>query len=731
MTQPPYKRWWNQGWLLGLLLVAVIIIAYQPAWHAGFIWDDDDYVTDNPLLSAPDGLRRIWFSTDSPSQYFPLVYTTFRVERTLWGLDPSGYHWVNILLHAANALLVWLLLKRLNVPGAWLAAAIFALHPVQVESVAWITELKNVQSLFFCLLALLAWVEFVQKRPCWQWYGLALIFYALALFSKTTACTLPAALLLVLWLQRKPMRWSRLAQVVPFLVVGVGMGLVTVWWERHHQGTEGSAFALGLLERILIASRAVWFYAGKLVWPANLTFNYPRWAINPADPLAYGWLAAGAGLCAVIYFARRFVGRSIEVAVAFYVATLSPLLGFIMLYTFRYTFVADHYQYVASLGPVALVAAGISTALDLFGKRTPLLKPVVCGGLVVVLGVLTWRQSRMYADQETLWRTTIAKNPDSEIAHNNFSAVLVGKGRLDEAIAHAQRALELQPHGADDALAHINLGNALAKKGRVDEAIAHYQKALEIQSDSADAHNNLGTAFLRTGQTDDAIAHFQKALELRPNHPNAHYNLGNALLGQGQVEAAMAHLQKTVELRPDDADAHNNLGWCLLQNGQVNRSIGHFQRALAIRPGFAEAHNNLGFVLLRKGQVREATAHYQTALRLQPDNARTLSGLAWALATCPDASVRDGSRAVELAQRANQLSGGQDPVIICALAAAYAEGGRFAEAVTAAQRALELANARSNAPLAEMLQSQLKHYQANTPYRDVIQTDAAANSGRP
>lgn len=232
--------------LMGLLLVCVTFIAYLPAFTAGFIWDDDRYVTDNPLLTAPDGLWRIWFSLDSPSQYFPLTYTVFRFEHALWGLTPAGYHWVNIVLHAINALLVWRLLQRLCVPGAWLAAAIFTLHPVQVESVAWITELKNVMSLFFILLALLAWLEFIETESStrWRWYGLALIGQALALASKSTACTLPAALLLMLWFKHKPISWLRLAQIVPFLALGAGMGLLAMWWERYHQGTEGKLFAL-------------------------------------------------------------------------------------------------------------------------------------------------------------------------------------------------------------------------------------------------------------------------------------------------------------------------------------------------------------------------------------------------------------------------------------------------------------------------------------------------------
>src|SRR5205823_3854963 len=278
IAQRSFVPWWRV-YLFVLLLAAVTIFAYQPAWNGGFLWDDDAYVTNNELLTAPDGLRRIWFSLDAPSQYFPLVYTTFRIERALWDLSPSGYHWVNLLLHVANALLVRRVLARLEVPGAWLAAAIFALHPVQVESVAWITERKNVLMSFFFLLTLLAWIGFVDertKRP-WRFYGLALTLYAVALSAKTTACTLPAALLLILWLQKKPINMRRLGQVVPFLIMGIGMGLLAVWWERYHQGTRGMLFALGPIERLLIASRAVWFYLSKLIWPSNLTFIYPRW----------------------------------------------------------------------------------------------------------------------------------------------------------------------------------------------------------------------------------------------------------------------------------------------------------------------------------------------------------------------------------------------------------------------------------------------------------------------
>jgi len=618
---------WDRGWLPGWLLIAATIFAYQPAWHAGFIWDDDRYVTNNRLLTAPDGLWRIWFSTDSPSQYFPLVYTALLFERAIWGLDPAGYHWVNILLHAVNAMLVWRLLRRLEIPGSWLAAALFALHPVQVETVAWISEQKNVLSLLFSLLAMLAWTEFIEapKPQLSRSYGRILLFYVLALLSKSTACMLPAALLLILWLKHKPINRARLLQVGPFVALGVGMGLLAMWWERHHQGTEGKIFALGLQERILIASRAVWFYLGKLVWPANLTFSYPRWAINPTDTLAYVWLAAGAVMCSLIYFARRFFGRSVEVAAAYYVATLGPLLGCIMLYTFRYTFVADHYQYAACIGPMALIAAGITVGIRRMEKRIAY-SAVGCGALLMSLSLLTWRQCGMYADAEILWRTTIARNPTSYMAHNN-------------------------------------LGNLLTRKGKLDEAIKHFQLSFAIQPDYAIAHHNLGRVLIQKGQLDEAATQFKKAVELDPDYAPAHINLANALMQKGQVRGAISHYEAALSLRLKSADVYNNL--------------------------------------------------------------------AWLLATCPDASLRDGPRAVELAQQANRLTNGSNPVYLGTLAAAQAEAGLFPEAVNTAQRALELTSSQFNGTLASVLRAQIELYQAGTPFRDASHAVAPISPDQP
>ena len=671
------------SWALGLLLVIATAVAYRPAWNAGYIWDDDVYVTGNELLTAADGLRRIWFSLDSPSQYFPLTYTTFWVERRIWGLNPTGYHWVNILLHGANALLAWSLLRRLRVPGAWLAAALFALHPVNVESVAWITERKNVLMGFFFLLALLAWDRCVstESRRQWQWYTAALLLYALALFSKTTACTLPAALFLLLWLKGQPITWRRVWQIVPFVVLGIAMGLVTIWWERYHQGTAGSEFAIAPIERILIASRAVWFYLGKLCWPVDLMFSYPRWSISANDPWDYGWLLLSIAAAVAIWFARRLAGRSIEVAALFFVATLSPMLGFFMLWTFRFTFVADHYQYISTLGPLALAAAAIVRGSRWVGKSGTLLLPIVSAALLSALAALTWNQSGMYRDLETLWRTTIARNPGSWMAYNN-------------------------------------LGTTLLNSGKVEAAIAQFAKALEVEPAYATAHNNLGNALLRLGRADESLAHLRKAVELEPRNADVRNNLGNTLLQLGRREEAAAQYLEAVQIDSSYGEGYNNLGALALSSGRVAESIEHLRRALQIMPRRADAHNNIANAYVRAGRIGEAVRHYNQAIALKPDDINTQNNFAWLLATCPDARLRDGGKAVELAERADRASGGNNPVIAATLSAAYAEVGRFPEAVTAARRALDLASRSGNTALADAVRAQVALYESGIPSRD-------------
>ena len=530
---------------LGLCLLTILI--YRPAWHGGFIWDDDRYVTHNHLLTAPDGLRRIWFSLDAPSQYFPLTYTVLRIERSLWDLNPTGYHWVNILLHVANALLVWRVLSRLKIPGASLAASVFAVHPVQVESVAWISELKNLLMGFFFLLTLWMWIEYVDptRRHRSLFYLGALVFYFLALFAKATACTLPAALLLILWLKEKPIGWRVWLEILPFIALALGVGLLAVWWEKYHQGTR-VLVALTPIERLLIPSRAVWFYLSKIFWPSDLTFIYPRWQIDVTNPLAYFWIIAATAAGLLIYYGRRFVGRSAEVAVLFFVSTLAPVIGFIMLYTFRYTFVADHYQYLASIGPMALVSAGLATFSRSI-KRLHWLEIAGGAAILLCLGFLTWRQAAAYQDLETLWRTTIAKNPSCWMAYNNLGVVQFQKGELGDAIEKYEQSLRLHP---DYPEAHYNLGSALLQEGQIEEAIVQCQKALESGPNDPDAHVVLGNALMAKRDIDGAINQYTQALALRPEDSNAHYNLATALREKGEFEQAAREYEKARQFEP-------------------------------------------------------------------------------------------------------------------------------------------------------------------------------------
>jgi Flp pilus assembly protein TadD len=671
--------------IFAVVLAAVTLLAYRPAWHGGFLWDDDAYIINNELLTAPNGWQRIWFSLDSPSQYFPLTYSTFRIEHALWGLNTTGYHWVNLVLHVGNALLIWAVLARLGVPGSWLAAAIFALHPVQVESVAWITERKNVLMGFFFLLTLLAWIAFVDgrtRRP-WIFYSLALILYVLALSAKATACTLPAALFLILWLQKKPITMRRLMQIVPFVVLGIGMGLLAVWWEHFHQGTSRDVFTfLSPIERILVASRAVWFYLSKIFWPSNLTFIYPRWNISPSDLLNYIWLLAGIGACLAIYFLRRYVGRSVEVAVAFFVATLGPVLGFIMLFTFLYTFVADHYQYLACIGPIALASAGVVSLSDKFARYRAV---ILSAALLVVasLATLTWRQAATYTDIETLWRTTLARNPECWMAHTN-------------------------------------LGLVLLQKGKIDDSIAQYRSALQMQPDSWDAEYNLGTALLGKAQVDEAILHCERAVRMRPTDPDAQVALGNALFQKGRVDEAIAHYQEAITAQPEHFLARYTLGHALLEKGDLGGAIEVCRSALLLRPSDVDCQTTLAIALEEKGNPVEAIQHYQKALELAPRAVPTLTNLAWLLATSPDASLRNGPKAIELAKQADRLVGGTNTLVLRTLAAAYAENGEFANAIRTARSAMQLARMHGEEAVMTDLDQQIALYQLGMSYRETV-----------
>ena len=699
--------------LFSLALIVATAVAYLPAWNGKPIWDDNAHITQ-PELRSWHGLVEVWTQVGATQQYYPLVHSVFWIEQKLWGDSVLGYHLINIFLHGFAAIVLLRILLRLKVPGAWLAAGLFALHPVQVESVAWISEIKNTLSGLFFFCSILAYLNFDQNRSRVAYFG-SLALFLFGLMCKTAIAPLPAIILAVLWWRRGRLRLrDDVVPSLPFFGLGIGAGLFTAWVERNFVGAHGTVFQLSILQRCLIAARDFWFYLFKLLWPVKLTFIYPRWQISGAIWWQYLFPLTLILLLALIWRLRK-KNRGPLAAVLVFLGLLFPALGFINVYPFIYSFVADHFQYLACVGPLTLFAAGMTMALDSIAPGKVLLRPTISFLLLLTLGALSWRQCRDYRDIETLWRTTIARNPDCWMAYSNLGSFLSARGNVDEAIRDFRKALELWPNQSKD---HNNLGKALVQKGRIAEAMDHFQTALRVSPEDPDTESNIGAASLQQGDADEAISHLRRAVEKWPRHAQGHINLGNALFQNREIDAAIAEYEKTLALPFDHAESHYSIGTALRQKGDVEEAIVHYRKALELRPDYANAHNNLGNALRQQGRTEEAVHEYEAALKSEPDSILAGNNLAWILATSPNASVRDGAKAVQLAQRANRLSGGSDPIILHTLAAAYAENRQFSEAVNAAQRALELADANGVASLAESLRSKLALYQAETPYRD-------------
>ena len=628
---------WRPGALQALLIVLLTLMAYFPAFHAGFIWDDDAHVTQNKLLGSVHGLSRIWFEPTASQQYYPLQLTSYWIERHLWGLQPFGYHFVNVLLHSLVAILFWRVLSKLQLPGAWLAGAIFALHPVGVESVAWVSERKTVLSAAFYLAAVLAygryalWLRGDGRAPETGargqpsagpgfFYLLSLGLFSAALLSKTVACSLPAALLVICWWKKGKVRWVDVLPLLPFFVLGLWLGLMTAHLERTHVMAQGVDWALTFLQRCLIAGRAVWFYAGKLAWPSHLTFIYPRWAVDAG--VWWQWLfpLAAGGVVAALALLRPSIGRGPLAAVLFFAGTLFPALGFFNVYPMRFSFVADHFQYLASLGLIAMAAAGLSR-LPKAIKWLPVL-------MLLLLGVLTWQQTRIYHDPETLWRDTLANNSAAWLAHNNLGVVLEDQGKWDQAEAHYDRALQINPNHAD---AHINLANILTARGKWNPAMVHYQEALRLSPQSAAVHFNLGNLLTAREEWDEAVAQYQQALQLKPDYAEACNNLGNALASQGRLPEAIRSYERALRFKPDYSEAHNNWANALARQKKLPQAIEHYERALSFKADYAEAHYNLGVALVGQQKLEEAIYHFRRVLQLKPDDAEARNSLGIAI----------------------------------------------------------------------------------------------------
>ncbi|HXQ81665.1 MAG TPA: tetratricopeptide repeat protein [Opitutaceae bacterium] len=630
-SAPPPSR--ARTWWTAALILVLALACYWPALRGGLVWDDDAHVT-RPGLQSVAGLWRIWSDPRATQQYYPLLHTAFWVEHRLWGGATLGYHLTNVLLHAASAVLLVLALGRLGVAGARLAGILFAVHPVCVESVAWISEQKNTLSLVFYLLSALAYLRFEGDRgkpASTRAYLLASFLFVLALLTKTVTATLPAALLVILWWRRGRLSWRRdVLPLVPWFVLAVASGIFTAVVERELVGAQGAPFDLTPVQRLLLAGRVVWFYLGKLAWPADLIFVYPRWDAGSA---AGGWAAylVAAALVTAALWLLRGRSRGPLAAWLFFVGSLFPALGFLNVYPFIFSYVADHFQYLASMG---IFAAGSAGAAGLLG-RAP--RPVRAAGwgivsfLVAALAVLSRAQSRTYADQRTLYETTIERNPECWMAHNNLGLWDEDRGDLEGAVAQYRETLRIK---GDIASVHNNLGGILrTMPGGSDEAFAHIQEALRLLPDFAEAHNNLGVWYGDRGDSGNAIAQYGEALRLKPDYAEAHNNLGSVLAANGRLDEAIGHFQEALRLLPGFAEAHNNLGNAWLSTpGRLNDAIAQYQEALRSRPGFGQAHKNLGNALLRvPDRLGEAVAQFEEALRSNPDDAEAHNNLGLAL----------------------------------------------------------------------------------------------------
>lgn len=668
----------RQDWVLAVLLLMVTALAYSPAWTGKPIWDDDGHLT-KPELRSWSGLARIWFKPGATQQYYPVVHSVFWVEHKIWGDATLGYHLVNILLHVGGALLLLKILQKLQVRVAWLAVAIFALHPVQVESVAWITELKNTLSGVFYFSAALACLRFDQTRSRRD-YALGLALFIAGLMSKSVIATMPAALLVVYWWKRGRLSWRNdVVPLLPFFVIGAASGLFTAWMERHEIGAEGMEFHFTIADRILIAGRALWFYLGKLLCPVDLTFSYSRWHIDQRA----GWqylFPAGYILLLVVLWCWRKRNRGPLAAMLYFAGTLFPALGFLNVFPFRYSFVADHFQYLACIGPIVLVATAFELAIDRTGWWSRILRPLVWSIWLAALVTLTWFQSHIYTDVETLWLATLDRNPKSWLAHSNLGAHLLAAGDLDEALDHLQKAEAIDPY-------------------------------------SSNTHNNIGLIYAQRGRLIEAIAEYQKALDIDPKMVIAHINLGAALMAEDRLDEAISQFQNAIDIQPASAGAHSDLAIAFARKGLLTEAISEFRSALQFDPNNPQTHKDFARVLAQQGETKQAVEQYHKTLQLDPNNIEALDRLAWLLATSSEDSLRDGNQAVELAQHANAITGNQNTTILRTLAASLAEAGKLDDAKATARKALDLARAASQHDLVKQLESDLKQYEAGRPVR--------------
>ena len=621
---PKDSAFWKQDWFFGLVLLVVTFLAYQPLWHAGYTWDDELWVMSDPAFRNANSVFGLWFHP-ATLDYFPMTSTSFWMEWRLWGNNPLGYHLVNVLWHSLSAVLLWRVLLHLKIPGAWLAAAIFALHPVNVESVAWIAEQKNTLCMVFFLVSLLFYLRSDDFRRGTYW--LSVLAFGLALLSKPAVVALPFVLLSIAWWRNGRVTRMDVLRSVPFFVIAGVLGLVAVSFQHQTIGTEVIRTD-SFWGRLAGAGWAVWFYLGKITWPLGLVSIYPRWRIDATALASYVPILLLVVAFLVSWIWRARWGKVLLFGFGYFVLMLLPVIGFLNISFMKFSLVADRYQYFSIIGPAALAAAGVTIALDKWKEF--LLPHLAKAILLVVLGVLTWRHSGIYADTEKQWRSNLALNPDCWAVSFNLGDTLDKKGRIDEAISRYRESIRLKP---DSVEAHGNLGSALLKKGQTAEAITQFQEAIRLKPASAEVHFNLGNVLLKQGQTNEAISHLRDAVRFKPGVAEGHYILGNALFGQSLTDEAIFQFKEAARLQPDYAEAHNNLGVALVSKGQIDEAILQFKETVRLKPDYAETRCSLGNLLLQKGQIDEAIFQFKETVRLKPDYTEAHYNLGFALYT--------------------------------------------------------------------------------------------------
>lgn len=614
-------------WPGSAALVALVLAAYAPVFWAGFVWDDGVQLVHNALIHAPDGLVAYWFSARAPD-YFPLTSTTLWLEWRLWGEAPLGYHVTNLALHTLASVALWRVLRRLEMPGAWFAAALFAVHPVGVSSVAWIAERKNVLSLALLALSALAYLrsEATDRR---RDHGIAVGAFAASLLAKTSGVMLPVALLALAWYRRGRVTVADLRRTAPLFALALALGLVTVYFQ-HANAIGGEVVRPeGLASRIAAAAWAAWFYLYKALVPLGLAAIYPRWHVDPTRLASWLPLVALVGCAGLAWHLRARGGRGLLAGVGVFWILLLPVLGLIDMAFMRYSLVADHLQYPALVAPLALVVAAAHRASLRVAWGPGAARALAVLALCLCTGLSAQRAS-VYRSEVSLWADTVRKSPGAWAAYQNLAVAHAERGEFDEALRGFRAALAVDPGLAS---AHVGIANVFHRQGLEAAAIEEYRRALALVPDSATAHFDLAIALEASGRQREAIGHYRLALASAPEHPEAHNNLAVALSGQGDLKGAIAHLQQAVAARPEYTDARYNLAKLLVAAGRLEQAEASYRRLLQSSPHHAAAHVDLGALLAARGRLDAAIGHYREALRLDPDDPRAQRALGLALQT--------------------------------------------------------------------------------------------------